>query len=481
MVFSSVTFLFYFLPILLLIYFIVGRKWQNIILLIASLVFYAWGESLYALIMLFSITGNYFFGLVIDKHRNKTSFKKIFIWSLVFNIGMLGFFKYTNFLCDNLNILLGFLSLPLIHIKNIHLPIGISFFTFQAMSYVIDVYRGRVDVNKSWKDFGLYISMFPQLIAGPIVRYCTISKQLKERVVNIDGFAYGLKRFVIGLAKKVLIANNVGYFADKVFVIPVSELYFSISALGILCYTLQIFFDFSGYSDMAIGLGKMFGFDFPENFRFPYIAKSVKEFWRRWHITLSTWFKDYVYIPLGGNRIGVARTYLNLVLVFFLTGVWHGAAWNFIVWGLYHGLFLALERGSFGTFLKKTPNFIQHVYLLVVVMVGWVFFRAEDLGYAFGYLKSLIGLNLGNELIYPIKLYLDNEVIVAIIVGIIISTPIFKLMRRQFIKLRSSKIPSVIFNPTYATLSVLGFVSILFLSMLSIASNTYNPFIYFRF
>ena len=345
MVFSSTIFLFFFLPLTLLAYFVVGPRGRNLILLAASLLFYAWGETVYLLVMLFSIAANYLFGLLIDRARERGSRGgTAFALAVATNLGLLGFFKYANFFVDNLNQVLPVLGLAPMDIGRVHLPIGISFFTFQALSYIIDLYRNETAVQRSLLNFALYKALFPQLIAGPIVRYRDVAREIEQRTVSLDDFASGVQRFIIGLGKKVLIANVMGRAADTIFATPAETLPATLAWTGSIAFMLQIYFDFSGYSDMAIGLGRMFGFHFLENFNYPYIARSVREFWRRWHISLSTWFRDYLYIPLGGNRHGPVRTGANLLLVFLLCGLWHGASWTFLIWGVYHGIFLVLER-----------------------------------------------------------------------------------------------------------------------------------------
>ncbi len=364
MVFSSITFLFFFLPVFLMGYLGVGKKGRNLFLLLASLFFYLWGEQLFVLVMLASIVMNYFFGLLLDRVgiQGSRAGKFLLAAALVANLGMLVFFKYANFAVDNLNLLLSWLNMPLMHLHKVHLPIGISFFTFQAMSYLIDLYRQEYKAQKNPLYLGLYISLFPQLIAGPIVRYSDIAEHIKKRTVSLHDFACGAERFVFGLGKKILIANPMGLMADHIFAMQAELLSTGTAWLGITCYTLQIYFDFSGYSDMAIGLGRMFGFHFLENFNYPYISRSIREFWRRWHISLSTWFRDYLYIPLGGNRHGNNRTSLNLLIVFLLCGLWHGASWNFILWGLMYGFFLVAERGIWGRIVTGMHPIGQHCY-----------------------------------------------------------------------------------------------------------------------
>jgi len=477
MVFSSATFLFYFLPAVLIIHLVLKHTTlRNIFLLASSLLFYAWGESEYVLLMMFSIILNYFLGILIDKYRDQG---KLIVWlGVVINIGLLAYFKYFNFLLDNV-FTLGILES--FEYKKVHLPIGISFFTFQSLSYLLDVKKGTAKAQRNLLDLGLYISLFPQLIAGPIIRYHDVASQIKKRRVTSSGFIYGIRRFVIGLSKKVMIADPLALVADQVFAIHPMDMASSIAWLGIICYTLQIFFDFSGYSDMAIGIGKMLGFDFLENFNFPYISKSIQEFWRRWHISLSNWFRDYLYIPLGGNRKGSVRTYVNLIIVFLVTGIWHGAAWNFLVWGIYHGFFLIIERLGLDKVLKRSPSFIAHIYCLLVVMIGWVFFKAVDLSYAIGYLKSMFGIYNGWD--YQPLIYMDNYRSIVLVLGILLSMPIFYWLDSKLqLRLRTFSL-----TKRRSILNIKGLLynsvtlGLLFLCIIEVASSSYSPFIYFRF
>ena len=394
MVFSSPIFLFAFLPIVLALYFVVGRRFHNVLLIIASLLFYAWGETIYILIMVSSILLNYVLAIMIQKGHDSgldLRARTFLIIAVIANLCLLCYFKYANFLVDSLDFILNAVRLNWLEVRlsPVHLPIGISFFTFHSLSYVIDVYRKVVTAQRNLVNMALYISFFPQLIAGPIIRYHDIAAQIENRNVTPDKFAYGIQRFIMGLGKKVLIANTLAMAADQVFAIPAAQLTTGLAWLGITCYTLQIYFDFSGYSDMAIGLGRMFGFEILENFNYPYISSSIREFWRRWHISLTNWFRDYLYIPLGGNRGTPARTYLNLLTVFFLCGLWHGASWTFVVWGLYHGAFLILERLKFGKLLNSAWSPVRHLYTILVFMVGWVFFRSDTLPYALEFLKAM--------------------------------------------------------------------------------------------
>lgn len=484
MVFSSLVFLFIFLPITLFFYYIIGAKYRNALLLLASLVFFSWGGVSYTLILIFSILTNYIVGLLISKYL-KTKYARYFLSiGVTLNIGILVVFKYANFLIENINIVFVNLNLNPIDNENIALPIGISFYTFQALSYIIDVYRGETSVQKSLIKLALFISLFPQLIAGPIVRYHDINKQLSRRVINFDNFTAGIERFIIGLGKKVLLANSFALVVDSIFAMNPTDMSAIVAWLGVILYALQIYFDFSGYSDMAIGLGKMFGFDLLENFNFPYIARSLQEFWRRWHISLSTWFRDYLYIPLGGNRVGNFRLYFNLTLVFFLTGFWHGASWNFIVWGLFHGLFLIIERIGFGSFLKKLWSPLRHFYLIIVVLISWVFFRADDLTYALSFLKTMFGGSKLNSEFWMLNEYLNTEVTIALIVGLFGSTTIFVFIQKSLLQQArrlSNKVYVKSVIVTFEVIAGIGLFTILLISIIYLASNSYNPFIYFRF
>ncbi len=479
MVFSSVIFIFFFLPIVLLIYHLSSNRYKNLILLFASLFFYAWGETIIVFVMLTSAVVDFLCGLIIESGRKKTGL----IISICSNLLFLGFFKYFNFTFDNFNIILNWLDINserFRNVPNIALPIGISFYTFQTMSYTIDVYRGNVKANRNFIEFAAFVTMFPQLVAGPIVRYIDIHKQLKKKNISIANFNQGIERFVIGLAKKVLIANSFAIIADTVFATPTNELATSWAWIGIIAYTFQIYFDFSGYSDMAIGLGKMFGFDFLENFNYPYISRSIKEFWRRWHISLSSWFRDYLYIPLGGSRVKVSRIYLNLFIVFFVTGLWHGASWNFVVWGLFHGLFIVLERIGLDKILNKMWQPLAHFYALLVVVVGWVFFRAETLPDALNYLQVLFVFNTGSIATssYLYYHFMNMELLIMVCCAIIFSMPTYHFIKEFFYKqIQSQKEKLAIFQYLRVTTLFLLF----FTSTIFVVSESYNPFIYFRF
>lgn len=470
MLFASTVFIFAFLPAVLLLYYVVLKKFrtaQNILLLVASLLFYAWGEPKYVLIMILSIIVNYLFGLLVDKFRaSKTKSRLVIALTVVFNLGVLYIFKYLMFTIENINSIAGLhLSVP-----NIVLPIGISFFTFQAMSYVIDVYREKGEAQKNPLNVGLYISFFPQLIAGPIVRYETVAYQIKHREESFEKFSEGVCRFIIGLAKKVLLANTMAVVADYAFDMPNSELTVVMAWVGAIAYTFQIFFDFGGYSDMAIGLGKMFGFDFLENFNYPYISLSVSEFWRRWHMSLGTWFRDYVYFPLGGSRVkSKARLVFNLFVVWSLTGIWHGANWTFLCWGLMYFVLLTIEK-LIG-WEKKYPDkmkILRRIYTLFFVVMGWVLFRAESIGDAGAYFATMFGR--GN-LIDDTTIYYALNYIVYFVIAILVSTPIFKNI--------SAKVNGN--NPAIVAFSTVGLFVLLVVSVSYIVKGAYNPFIYFNF
>ncbi len=470
MVFSSMIFLWIFLPIVLGIYYISKDKFRNIILLISSLIFYAWGEPKYIILMISSIIINYSFGILIDKFRK---YDKLFLTSaIITNLILLGYFKYYDFFAVNINRVF---SNTIIPIKDIILPIGISFYTFQILSYIIDLYRKEIKVQKNIINLALYISFFPQLIAGPIVKYRDIEKEINDRKIDITLFASGVKRFVYGLGKKVILANNLALIADTIYSYNIADLNTPIVWLAAIAYTFQIYFDFSGYSDMAIGLGRMFGFHFPENFNLPYISKSITEFWRRWHISLSTWFKEYLYIPLGGNRKGKYRTYINLFIVFFTTGLWHGASWNFVFWGgIFYGSILVIER----IFLKKWLDnnkfkFINHIYVMLLVIIGWVLFRITNLKEAFDILKLMFCFNFNTiYLVLPNLINIKN--ILVIIISILLCGPIQELINK-----RKNKDKIIEIYEKYIEIFVL--IIILTISIIELVSSSYNPFIYFRF
>lgn len=470
MVFSSLTFLFFFLPIALLLYFSCPKKMKNLVLLAVSLFFYAWGEPIYILLMIFSASVDYMHGLIIHKYRitHKLLAKSALISSLIVNIGILSFFKYADFLVDNLNLFFGLAIQPL----DLPLPIGISFYTFQTMSYSIDVYRGKVKPQRNPITLALYVTLFPQLIAGPIVRYETIEKELANRSFKLDQFTDGIRLFIIGLGKKVLIANSIGELWFTIQQQDIGGLSTSTAWLGIIAFSFQIYFDFSGYSDMARGLGKMFGFNFPINFNYPYISKSVTEFWRRWHMTLGSWFRDYVYFPLGGSRKGTWFTVRNLLIVWAITGLWHGASWNFVLWGLYFGVLIGIEKLGLLKLLEKLPAVFQHMYLLLIVVFGWLLFVFEDGKQGIAYGKVMFGA--ANQSFYDNQfLYFITTNGLLLIIAIIASTPLLK----RLYEMMSQKLPT----PVYASISISWLVIILFLSTAYLANDSYNPFLYFRF
>ena len=461
MLFSSIFFIFYFLPVVLFLYYAVPKKAKNTVLLIASIIFYSWGEPVYVFLMIFSAIFNYFMAIDITREKKKGK-KATLIFTVVMNLLILGFFKYYGFLLDTVGALFGIN----INYTPLPLPIGISFYTFQAMSYIFDVYRNNVKVQINPLKFTLYLSLFPQLIAGPIVKYKDVAEQLDNRVINLDLIGQGVLRFIIGLGKKVILANSLGALFDTVRALD-SDMSVLAAWLGIAAYTLQIYFDFSGYSDMAIGLGKMMGFHFMENFNYPYVSKSITEFWRRWHISLSTWFREYVYIPLGGNRVKVHRHIINLLIVWGLTGLWHGASWNFVAWGLYYGVLLILEKYVFGKYMEKAPVWVRHIYTMVIVMIGWVFFSIESISEAGGYLADMFFLG-GEPVINSEFIYLLRTNLLMVLIASICAGP---RPYRKFMELLN-RIP------------VLGMVLLFGLFIITIAFlifSSYNPFLYFRF
>ena len=482
MLFSSPIFLYFFLPLTLLVYYLIPKKIRNSWLLITSLIFFAWGGVSYTIILVASIILNYFFGRLIQKNIGTKKSRQWLIIGVSSNLLILGIFKYANFFTQNINILFDSLSLPNILETEIILPIGISFYTFHSLSYLIDIYRGKTLAQVNIFDLSLYVCMFSQLVAGPIIRYSDVWQQIRERTSSLEKFSSGVERFLIGLAKKVLIANTLASVADSIFESKVSDIGALNAWLGISCYTLQIYCDFSGYSDMAIGLGRMFGFNFKENFDFPYLAKSLKEFWRHWHISLSSFFRDYVYIPLGGNRVKISRQYLNLILVFFLTGFWHGASWGFIIWGLFHGFFLLMERLFLGKILEKTWKPLANFYTLLVVMFAWVLFRADTLNNATNYWKAMFDFKLAPAQFDLFYSFINSELITVSIIAILGSFGFFKLVKDQIEKLISiEKTGSIAFAYLYHTLSAIIYFFIFILSSMYLFANTYNPFIYYKF
>ena len=473
MVFSSAIFLFYFLPVVLIIYFLFRKQivMQNFILFAASLIFYFWGEKQYTVLVLASILFNYIMGLAIDKQPQP--YKKIALGLAVSaNLAMLFYYKYLGFVLQNIGLFTGDHHLA-DEALQMHLPLGISFFTFHGLTYVIDIYRRDAQVSHNPLNTGLYTLFFPQLIAGPIIRYKDIDAQLDKREVTRQRIYVGIQRFIIGYAKKLLIANSAGAVADNIYAIDPVLLSPQILWLAALCYAIQIYFDFSGYSDMAIGLAKIFGFDFLENFNYPYAATSIRDFWRRWHISLSNFFRDYVYIPLGGNRKGKFRNYLNLLIVFFLTGFWHGASWNYVLWGMYHGFFLVMERIGMGKFLDRMPKLLQHIYTLFIVGIGWVFFRLEDYDTLKLILKKMFLYHRHYLPAYSMRYFLNNYSILMIIAGIVFSFPVYSYLRKKI------AIPSG--NPLWRAAYDVSYLFLFIMSLTVMASSTFNPFIYFRF
>lgn len=463
MLFTSISFLYYFLPIVIILYFIVPKKFKNFILFLSSIFFYFCGEPIYTFLMIGEIFIAYVGARYLEKHRKKS----ILVSLLAIHIGALGLFKYSDFTINNINQILGS-KIPLLKLA---LPIGISFYTFQIISYVVDVYRGKVKAQKSFLKLATYVSLFPQLIAGPIVRYETIEKELDSRTSNFENFAYGVRRFVIGLGKKVLIANMLGELCDVFSTTnEKSILFYWIFAIS---YSLQIYFDFSAYSDMAIGLGRMFGFHFLENFNYPYISKSITEFWRRWHMSLSSWFRDYVYIPLGGNRKGTILLVRNIFIVWALTGIWHGANWTFVIWGLMFGIMLIIEKLFLTKYLEKTPSILQRIYVLFTVMISFIIFNANSIREAWNNIIGLFGAN-GESLINASTVYYLKSYLVVLVIAIIGSTPLLKnIIEKLKTKTNANKIINL--------LEPIAMTSILIIVTAYLVDNSYNPFLYFRF
>ena len=468
MLFSSIVFLFSFLPAVMILYYLLPVRFRNVILLLASLVFYAWGEPVYLFLMLLSILFNYFSGLDIARNlQDKRAAKRSLVFNLIINLAVLGFFKYEGFVLDTLN---GILP---VHISYhaLPLPIGISFYTFQILSYIIDVYRGNVKVQTNLPNFALYVTMFPQLIAGPIVQYADVDEQLASREVSRTKFGEGSMYFIRGLAKKVLLANTSGMIFTEVSGLAKDNIAVMTAWLGAFAYMFQIYFDFSGYSDMAIGLGKMFGFEFNMNFNYPYVSKSITEFWRRWHISLSSWFRDYVYIPLGGNRVSKIKHIRNLLIVWFLTGLWHGAAWNFMAWGLYYGVILIIEKYLLSPVLDRLPDVVRHIYSIVLVVIGWVLFFSSSFGQAADYIRVMFGAG-AHGFADRESMYLLTSNLILWLILIFGSTPLVHFRYEHM--LRSKKWNTTIINSVvYAALFI---VCIAYL-----VTETYNPFLYFRF
>jgi alginate O-acetyltransferase complex protein AlgI len=481
MVFASPIFLFLFLPLTLAAYFAFPRAWRNGVLLVASLAFYAWGEARYLPLIVGSVAFNWSMGRAIGGAAEPRLRRRWLVIAIVGNLAALMAFKYANFAVANLNALAPVLTIAPLAVAAIPLPLGISFFTFHAISYVVDVYKRNAQAEQNIPRFALYILLFPQLIAGPIIRWRDIAAQLTTRDQRVADFAWGARRFVLGLGKKVLIANTLGRVADAIFGLPASDLTTPLAWLGLACYTLQIYFDFSGYSDMAIGLMRLFGFRILENFNYPYIARSIREFWRRWHISLSNWFRDYLYIPLGGNQRGERRAYANLVIVFLLCGLWHGASWPFVLWGAWHGAFLVAERAGLDRLLRRIgplSHLISHSYALLVVMGGWVLFRCDTLAHAVGYFRALSGFAAGDPSRHAVAQFLDPLVMWTLVVATIFATPLARSIGtwRDRVAARGGWTATGVLGADIAWLSCVGVLAGAFL-----AAGTYNPFIYFRF
>ncbi len=474
MVFSSILFLWVLFPVILVTYYLPlprskaehRLKFQNFMLVVFSLFFYAWGEPKYIFLMLFSVLINFSFGLLIEQKKQKSL---LLAFCVAANLLLLGYFKYFNFFVEIWNQLAG--STAQLSVKTVALPIGISFYTFQALSYVVDVYRGENRAQKSFLYMMLYISFFPQLIAGPIVKYHDIEQQIEDRRVTLDDFCYGIKRFIFGLGKKVILSNTFAEVVDLAFAYHPANLSRRLLWGTAILYMLQIYFDFSGYSDMAIGLGRMFGFSFQENFLLPYTATSIRDFWRKWHVSLSSWFREYVYIPLGGNRKGTVRTYINLIAVFFLTGIWHGAGWTFIIWGFYHGFFNILERCFLGKWMGKGRwNILEHIYTLFVVLIGWVIFRAPTFSYALDYIRYMF---VPHECMLQAERFFSTKVTLYMIIGILGSGIVQSLLRQKNFRFAA--------DSRISLAGMAGYMAVMWLSLMLLVNNTYNPFIYFRF
>lgn len=477
MVFSSPVFLFLFLPlVLLLVQLACSIRARNTVLLVASLLFYAWGEGVYVLLMLGVALFNHFCGLAMVRSGSP---KAVLTLAVAVDLGVLVWWKYANFLTDALNALIGTWGLSPIQLDPVHLPIGVSFFIFHSISYVVDIHRRKAEPQERPGVSALYVALFPQLVAGPIIRYHDVAEQFIRRTVDIPLFASGVRRFITGLAKKILVADQCARIADPVFELSTGDLTPGVAWLGAVAYAVQIYFDFSGYSDMAIGLGRMFGFRFLENFDRPYAARSLREFWKRWHISLTNWFRDYLYIPLGGNRMGPGRTYLNLYLVFLLTGLWHGASWNFVVWGLIHGTIMVLERLGWGRVLDRLPAFVARAYTLLVVLLAWVFFRVEDITAAWRFTSAMWGFSKGDPTLFFPSLYMSNATALALTIGIIGALDLHRTV------LRVLRVPMTDLDAVpegrWAYLQLGGLVLLLVGCAMAVASSTYSPFIYFRF
>ena len=474
MVFSSVTFLFYFLPLLLLAVAVARSiRATNIVLLVFSIIFYIYGESDKIYIVFLVVLVSFLSGLAMQD-AGEFRRRAAVIAGIAINLSILGYYKYSGFVLDNLAEVV---SLPFA-VRHVELPLGISFFIFHAISYIVDIHRKVAPAQRRFHVFTLYIIFFPQLIAGPIVRYHEIAEQFLTRRMDWENFSIGASRFVVGLGKKTLIANPLAVPVDQIFGLHQSQLSFELAWLGTILYALQLYFDFSGYSDMAIGLARMFGFRFPENFNYPYVSQSIQEFWRRWHISLSNWFRDYLYVPLGGNRVSPGRTYLNLLIVFFLCGLWHGASWNFVVWGLWHGLFLILERSFLSAVLQRSWRLLRHFYAILVVLIGWVFFRAADLPQALNFISHMFNFAEFHADLYPLEAYFTTEVMVLTLVAVMFSAPLVPIVGAAIERLRGiSRLSWGAAHAAQTAFLICCFV----LSSMAVTAQTHNPFLYFRF
>jgi alginate O-acetyltransferase complex protein AlgI len=477
MLFNSLVFLFVFLPLTLLLVFTSPARFRNFLIFCLSLGFYAWGGVSYSLLLLGSILLNFFVGKALDTPNVKRK-RWVLALGITVNLALLCVFKYANFFVENINVVAEAAGKAPVDWKHIALPIGISFFTFQAISYLVDVYRGDVAPQRNFVNLGLFISLFPQLVAGPIVRYNTIEAQLRKRSISVDKFYQGIVRFILGLAKKVLIADTLAYAADALFAAEAASLSTGDAWFGLVLYTLQIYYDFSGYSDMAIGLGYMLGFDLPENFNLPYIAHSIKNFWRRWHMSLSSWFKDYLYIPLGGSRLGAAKTYRNLLIVFLLTGLWHGANWNFVLWGIFHGLFLILERLGLERFLQRIPGVFRHIYVLAVVMFAWVLFRTPDADAAFAYYTALFGGSAQSQFVVSM-IYLNPRLLCCLVIALLGAAGVFTGVE-ALVRQRLTTLKRYLHTP-WQLMQWCFYMLVLLLSVMAMTGTTHQPFIYFQF
>lgn len=486
MIFSSPIFLFAFLPLTIIIYYISPGKIRNAFLLLASLLFYAWGEPIYIGIMILSIVVNYTCGVLLSRYD--ANGKGIIAIGVVLNILLLSTFKYTNFIVENINSIIEPIGFMPLSVSTIPLPIGISFFTFQAISYIVDVYRKKVNAEKNIINVALYISLFPQLIAGPIIRYHDVAKQIRSRKISLDGFSYGCKRFIIGLFKKVVIADTLGKAVDIIYSMPSDQLTTGIAWWGVACFTLQVYFDFSAYSDMAIGLGRMFGFRFLENFNYPYISSSITEFWTRWHISFSNWIRDYLFKPLGGFKGSRLRVAITLFVVFFLSGLWHGASWNFVIWGMIHGAFLVVEASGLKKIINRLPKLLGIAYVMFIFMISAVFFRSRDILHAIENLKNMFSFNFSEPIGYGSS-FINNETLLVFIIGIFISTPIVPMLENKYkdvlsrlensIVLKSIRVSSLLLGFRYIDVFVLTII--LFISGMYVSASTYQAFIYFKF